>query len=267
MTYDAYPSTSKIALIHEYFEIGFSNSVIPFQSKILPVAMPTISFIKKGVLEAKTSDKDYNLEGIILTGQFFRSYSIEANEAYKGVGITLHPTTLYKLLDRDISKLSNKHLALEDVSISLHTALAYVLKSELKERKALIALEKALKGIVVSKDPNIKEIDRAVNLITKRKGLISVNELIDKMSFSQKTLETHFKKMVGLTPGRFIKLNRFLNLMQKYESQDINLKNLIFKYNYYDEAHFYKDFKLFMNDTPKNFFKKETEFLKKYING
>jgi len=267
MTYDTYPSKSKTALIHEYFEISFSSSIIPFQSKILPIAMPTISFIKKGIIEAKTVDKDYNLEGIILTGQFFRSYSIESNEVYKGVGITLHPTTLYKLLDRDISKLSNTHIALEDVSTSLHTAIASVLESNLKQRKVLVALEKALKGIIISKDPNIKEIDRAVNLIIKRKGLITVNELIDEMSISQKTLESHFKKMVGLTPGRFIKLNRFLNVMQKYEDQDINLKNLIFKYNYYDEAHFYKDFKLFMNDTPKSFFKKETKFIKKYING
>lgn len=267
MTYETYPSRNKSALINEYFELSFSHSDIPFQSTILPVAMPTISFIKKGVIEAKTKDKNYNLEGIILTGQFFRSYSIEANEVYKGVGITLHPTTLYKLLDKDISKLSNRHIALKEVSMALNTAIATVIESDLIGEKTLIALEKKLKTIVNSKDENINEIDRAVNIIIKRKGLISVNELIDKMSISQKTLETHFKKMVGLTPGRFIKLNRFFNLMQKFQNQDINFKNLLFKYNYYDEAHFYKDFKLFMNDTPKSFMKKETEFLKKYIKG
>ncbi|WP_170234420.1 MULTISPECIES: helix-turn-helix domain-containing protein [Bizionia] len=265
MTYETYHSANKSALIHEYFELTFSNSVIPFQSTILPIAKPTISFGQKGKLEAKTAENDYNLEGFVLTGQFFRSYNIEANEAYEGVGIVLHPTTLYKLLNKDISKLSHKHLSLKSVSRPLYDAVATVLDSESNGREALLAYEKALKILVKSKDVNIKEIDQAVNVIIKKKGLISVKQLIKDMAISQKTLESKFKKMVGLTPGRFIKLTRFLNLMQKYENQDINLKTLIFKYNYYDEAHFYKDFKLFMNDTPKNFFKKDNEFLKKYI--
>ena len=53
--------------------------------------------------------------------------------------------------------------------------------------------------------------------------------------------------------------------MKKYQSQVINLKDLIYMYNYYDQSHFTKDFTLFMKETPKAYFKKEYPLIKKYL--
>lgn len=266
MTYNSHRSSTKGALVDEYFEVYCPDSITPYHSTLLPVAMPSITYIKDGLFRAKTPNNDYTLDGIILTGQFYRAYNMEINDAYKAAGITLHPTTLYKLLNTDISKFSNKYTALEHVSEQLSETITAIIETGVTGKKALLAMEKALKPLVKVNDSNVQQIDLAVNTIIKKKGLLSVSELMSDMNISQKTLESQFKKMVGLTPVRFIKLKRFINLMRQYENQDINLKNLIFKYNYYDEAHFYKDFKLFMNETPKNFFTSETDFIKKYIN-
>ena len=58
---------------------------------------------------------------------------------------------------------------------------------------------------------------------------------------------------------------RFNKLMIKYQSNEIELKDLIYKYNYYDQSHFSKDFKLFMNQSPKFFFKQDFPLLKEYL--
>ncbi|WP_452597659.1 helix-turn-helix domain-containing protein, partial [Pontimicrobium sp. MEBiC01747] len=71
--------------------------------------------------------------------------------------------------------------------------------------------------------------------------------------------------IVGVTPGKYIKLYRFLKLMRKYASKPIKFKDLIFMYDYYDESHFLKEFKLFMKESPKEYFKKDNTFMKEYL--
>ena len=90
-------------------------------------------------------------------------------------------------------------------------------------------------------------------------------DIVDEILISQKSLEIYFKKIVGLTPGRYIRQFRFLNLMKKHLSKEIDLKDLINKYNYYDSSHFAKDFKLFMNQDLKSFFKQDYTLIEKLI--
>ena len=52
--------------------------------------------------------------------------------------------------------------------------------------------------------------------------------------------------------------------MRKYESKEVNLKDLIYMFNYYNSSHFSKDFKLFILLTPIAYFKKEYPLLKSY---
>ena len=53
--------------------------------------------------------------------------------------------------------------------------------------------------------------------------------------------------------------------MRKYASKSVKIKDLIFMYDYYDESHFSKEFKLFMKSSPKEYFKKDNPFLKEYL--
>jgi hypothetical protein len=43
--------------------------------------------------------------------------------------------------------------------------------------------------------------------------------------------------------------------MIKYEKDQIDLKDLFYMYNYYNESQFDKDFKLFTSSSFKNYFK------------
>ena len=58
---------------------------------------------------------------------------------------------------------------------------------------------------------------------------------------------------------------RFNNLMTKYQKKILEIKDLIYMYNYYDQSHFTKDFKFFMKQSPKDFFKKDFPLLQKYL--
>jgi len=86
-----------------------------------------------------------------------------------------------------------------------------------------------------------------VDYIYKKKGLISLRDLLEKFPYSERTLERMFNKEVGASPNRFICLVRFNYVIREIErNPDIAISDLIAQYNYYDHSHFEKDFQKFL---------------------
>ena len=112
---------------------------------------------------------------------------------------------------------------------------------------------------------NVNYVDIAVDLIHQKKGRITVDEVLEFLTISQKNLEIQFKKVVGLTPLKYIKLYRFWHLMKAYENKKIDFNQALEYYNYYDLSHFNRDFKLFMKVKPSEYVKRDNTLIKKYL--
>lgn len=93
-----------------------------------------------------------------------------------------------------------------------------------------------------------------VDFIYQEKGLIKLSDLLEKVAFSERTLERLFKKEVGSTPYRFICLVRFNYVIREVEhNPDIKISTLVARYNYFDHSHFEKDFKKFLGQSVTNY--------------
>ena len=267
MTLKYYNTGGVNSLIEEFFHLTFDESDLPFESKVLPICSPTITYIYNNQHRFLYKKKQTLCNQLILTGQFYDSYQFLVEEKGHSYGISSKPTALYKLTKLDVSKIKNKHVQLSKFSKDLHDILNPIfLKYENDIPKLSQNLKKVISKIPVETNSEIDTIDQAIEIIHSREGMLNAYELLDYIGYSQKTLETHFKKIVGITPGKYIRLFRFLRLMRKYESNTIKLKDLIYMYNYYDHSHFSKDFRHFMKESPKNYFKSEHPFLNKYLN-
>jgi len=264
MIYNAYRSRDDYNLVEEYFELSFNKDVVPFSTTIVPVALPLITMIQKGSLK-KVGDISKKQNDIIISGQYLYAYDFVIDEPTKIVGIALHPTALYKLTNINLSKLTNKHVALNTISNQLQSTLLPILDSNQNKKSLLESFQLALKDLPRTTTKHTKNIDYAIKYIRKKEGLLNISDLLNIIPVSQKTLEIKFKEIVGMTPGKYIKLYRFLKLMRKYSSKPIKFKDLIFMYDYYDESHFLKEFKLFMKESPKEYFKKDISFIKEYL--
>ena len=253
------------ALVEEYYELLCEKKCIPFHTSVLPKGNTNITFNFTQGKKAIVNNIETSLFQLNLSGIFYRSYQFTSNEAGSSFGITLHPTALHKLLNLDVSKIENKHIPMHNVSVEFSNKLNEIFKDYKTPEKAVNEIETLLRNTPLTINQNTKIIDRAINLIKEKDGIILIEELLLETKVSQKTLETQFKKIVGITPGKYIRLYRFLKLMKKYENQEIDLKDLIYMYNYYDSSHFNKDFKLFMNESPTSFFKKDNFFIKKTL--
>ncbi|WP_047547744.1 helix-turn-helix domain-containing protein [Psychroserpens sp. Hel_I_66] len=249
-------------LIEEYYQFTLSEKVIPFNSTIIPIGLTHITHAFYGNHNGMLKSDQKPVTGTILSGQFVRSYEFFSETKANYFGISFHPTALYKILNTDISKIKNKHVLLSKFHPEFDTKIDKVFEDYTTPEKMAESLNVFFSNIELTTNENTKTIDNVINLIKSKEGLLNIIDILDQIEMSQKTLENQFKKIVGLTPGKYIKLYRFSNLMRKYESQEIDFKKLIFMFNYYDRSHFARDFKLFMNETPKSYFKNDYPLIK-----
>jgi AraC-like DNA-binding protein len=101
--------------------------------------------------------------------------------------------------------------------------------------------------------PPAKEsrIFHALTLIRKDPSFIKIEELADSLSISRRFLEKEFKKYIGLTPKKYMQIER-INRAVKMPGR--KLPDMALEHGYYDQAHFIKEFKEFTGETPSKFF-------------
>jgi len=105
-------------------------------------------------------------------------------------------------------------------------------------------------------------IEFAVNKITASPSQMSIEQISNKVGYSQKHLIKLFKDNVGMTPKGFLKVIRFQKAIQEIEaSKEINWAGLALESGYYDQAHFINDFKTFSGFTPQEYLRKQSEYL------
>ena len=265
MIYNAYKSKDSSNLIEEIFELKITNSDLPFQSIVLPLGNHSLAYTFKGLHKITVGDTVYNAKNLIVSGQNKKSYLLNIDEETECIGIMFHPTALYKLTNLDVSTINKKHVSLSEFSKPLYNILIPYFNKKLKGENALKTLETLLKQQKLTINSHTKNVDTALSIINKKRGQISINDLLIEIPVSQKTLETKFKQMVGLTPKKYARLFRFGSLMKKFNEKELKFKDLIEMYNFHDGSHFSKEFKHFMNQSPKAYFKNESEFIKKYL--
>ena len=252
-------------LVKDMFILSFNKEDLPYKTIVLPLGLPAIIYVfNKQTTIIKGTKK--NLQGLQLFGQFYGGYDYLIDIEGINIGINFNATSLYKILHKNISLYTNQHLLLADIHKELASKIELIF---IKNKNNIPNLKKEILQFIdtlnLKIDNEVNTIDIAVNYILENEGLIHISDLINLVHYSQKSLEVKFKKIVGLTPGKFIKMIRFNNLMAKYQNKKIDLNDLIYMYDYYDQSHFKRDFKLFMKQNPKDFFYQEYPLLKKYL--
>lgn len=255
--------TSDVAhLIEEYFHLSFSEEDIPFTSRVLPIGLTHLFYIARGSQKVIVDNTEMPMQGLMIAGQYFRSYEFYTNSITSSVGVSFHPTAMYKLLNTGISDLENTHINLNKIHTEFYNTIRPVFEADQNPKNIIENLNAFFLNVPLTINKNTEHIDEAIKIIRHKDGILSINDILDHINISQKTLETQFKKIVGLTPGKYIRLYRFIKVMRQYEQKEIDPKELMFMFDYYDRSHFAKDFKLFLRETPKSYFKQDYPIIK-----
>lgn len=97
-----------------------------------------------------------------------------------------------------------------------------------------------------------KLIVEAVKLIYETKGAIRIKELNDKLHISQSPFERRFRKVVGTTAKKFASIVRFNTVLDNL-NETKSLTEICYENNFFDQAHFIRDFKKIYRKYPREF--------------
>jgi len=97
----------------------------------------------------------------------------------------------------------------------------------------------------------------SIEQIKESCGTVSVQDLYSGLEISKSKLEQHFNKELGLTPKEYCKIEKINCFLRAFmQNRKMNLTELTYQCGYYDQSHLIKDFKYFLDDSPKRFFSK-----------
>jgi len=250
MKFDKHFPIDKLKNYIKYYVV--SENELENEYKVFPSSGLVIGFQYKGQLATVKNNTESKLTSAGITG-ISDSYKIFKNSA--GIG-----TVLVYFTEIGFAHFSlNPANELFNLSLSLDDVFEKSKVNEVEEKLAIASTDKQRIKIVeqflLTQFKNIqtdKLIVEAVKLIYQSKGTIRVKELNEKLFISQSPFEKRFRKVVGTTAKKFASIVRFNSVLDNMNGTK-SLTEICYENNFFDQAHFIKDFKQFTGDTPENF--------------
>jgi methylphosphotriester-DNA--protein-cysteine methyltransferase len=97
-------------------------------------------------------------------------------------------------------------------------------------------------------------VKTTVDTILSTRGVTPINSILKDDLSKRRQLERKFMKQIGISPkqlGKVIRLQTALKMLLNQQSESFT--TIAYESEYYDQAHFIKDFKEFTGTTPKEF--------------
>jgi len=250
MKFDKHFPIEQLKPYIKYFVV--SENELENEYKVFPSSGLVIGFQYKGKLANIQGNTSTKLSSAGITG-ITDGYKIFRNSADIGT-ILVYFTEIgfTHFASHPANELFNLSLSLDDIFDKNDV-------TEVEEKLAITASDKnrikVVEQFLISQLKDIetdKLIVEAVKLIYQTNGTIRIKELNEKLFISQSPFEKRFRKVVGTTAKKFASIVRFNTVLDSL-NESKTLTEICYENNFFDQAHFIKDFKQFTGDTPENF--------------
>lgn len=250
MKFDKYYPTEKLKNYIKFYVV--SENELESEYKVLPSSGLVIGFQYKGQLSALKNNTESKLTSAGITG-ISDGYKVFKNSSDIG-------TVLVFFTEIGFTHF-NSHPANElfNLSISLVDIFEESKVNEVKEKLVIASTDKQrIKVVEQFLLTQLKDIEtdrlivEAVKLIYQSKGAIRIKDLHEKLFISQSPFEKRFRKVVGTSAKKFASIVRFNSVLDNM-NEIKTLTEICYENNFFDQAHFIKDFKQFTGATPENF--------------
>lgn len=196
-----------------------------------------------------------------VAGQSIYSYKLFLSGQVEMIGIVFKPAGLASFFGIQTYELTEERKDLVQVfELGFWDETIRQLNEEMEFEDKIRVLERFLIQFAERKNPEADYVDKAANIICENFGMIRLEDLIADACVSRRTFERHFFQKVGLSPKYYARVRRISHVCNLIAGkQKVNWTELFVDSNYYDQAHFIKDFIEFTGRTPEKYLKENQE--------
>ena len=247
----------------ECYWIAKSNSVKPVQQKIIPDGFPEIIFHFGDPYRIELKNEWELQRNSLVAGQITKYFFLENSGSADILGIKLKPAALTQLFGSDMSSLKDKVIALPDLKNKDLNQVDHSIREITDSNERISVINKYLSTLVAQANP----VEKAIECIFSSNGMSSIASICEQCDITERQLERHFKKYIGLSPKFYARIIRFSYIFQIAKEKKLSWAEVGLESGFYDQPHFIKNFKAFTGEDPSTYFFDEPNlanfFLKK----
>lgn len=256
MEYQTYkPHSDLESIINCYWTLEVPATNDYQKQRIVPDGTIEMAFILGDDIKRYTSENDFILQPrALVLGQTIAPFYIKPTGYVNTFAIRFYPHGFANFVTVPIKTLANKETPIE---ILFGEVNAKKLEQKIVQATDTNQRIKIIERFLLKKLSEQHTIDNIVrttiDALLLTKGRVSINNILREDLSKRRQLERKFGKQTGLSPKQLGKLIRFQSALKMLLDEEENLVNIAYENEYYDQAHFIKDFKEFTGISPKEF--------------
>ncbi|HEX2099532.1 MAG TPA: helix-turn-helix domain-containing protein [Candidatus Synoicihabitans sp.] len=197
--------------------------------------------------------------GQLVAGVHQEDFFIETAQLETLVSLRLRPGAAWRLFGVSAEELAEQHVELDQLGVpfQLNRLVEDLQRAKsARERAAVVAGQ--LRRWPRRRQPH-PGVGWAVDQLCRYFAGIRIGGLADEIGLSQRRFIELFRREVGTTPKRFLRIRRFQHVLASIRGQQrISWSRLAADCGYADQAHLIRDFQAFTGTTPAAFGRAES---------
>lgn len=265
MNYQTFqPHSALASLVKCYWTLEVPAEANAQRQRIVPDGCLEMIFILGDDIKRYTSEDEFIIQPrAIVIGQITEPFIIQPTGYVRCFAARFYPFGFANFVTAPIKNLENKETPIEQLfgdKPAQELEQKIIQAADTRERIGII--ESFLLNKLNDKATIDSIVKTTIDILLLTNGNASINAILKEDSSKRRQLERKFLKQVGLSPkqlGKVIRLQAALKMLlsQKNES----LTQIAYDSEYYDLAHFNRDFKEFTGINPKEFLENDKMLL------
>ena len=258
-TFQPHPDLEALVKCYWILEIPAESGAA--RQRIVPDGCIEMAFILGDDIKRYTSENEYILQPrAMIIGQIVEPFYIEPTGHVNTFAVRFYPYGFANFVSVPINNLANKETPL-DILFDRNSAkeLEYTIIHATSTQQRIEIIETFLLGRLNSQATIDNIVKMTIDALLSTNGSASIKTILQDDPSKRRQLERNFIKQIGVSPkqlAKVIRLQAAIKMMLNRNSE--NLTDIAYESEYFDQAHFTKDFKEFTGINPKEFLGNET---------
>lgn len=257
MKYETYPPHSDLAaLVKCHWILEVPGDFESPKQRVVPDGCIEMFFILGDDVKRYTSEEEYIIQPrAMVYGQIKEPYIIQPTGYVDTFAVRFYPYGFASFTETPIQDLADRETLLTDL---FDEKSARDLEKAIINATSTQARIKTIEEFLLKQLVNPATIDRilksTIDALWETGGSVPIQNILGEESSKRRSLERQFSKQVGISPkqlGKIIRLQAALKTL--LTDQEKSLTQIAYESEYYDQAHFIKDFKEFTGINPKSY--------------